>query len=91
MKIEIENGYIQYSIEEDEIIIDNIKVFRQRQGTGRMLIDKIKDISLEKNLPIGLYAEPQDDTISEDELRQFYFNLGFDECGQHRNLFTWKR
>ena len=82
--IKLDNGFVKYSIEENEITIDKIKVYEQKKGTGRKLIEEVKKIARENNLPIGLYAEPQDNTISEDELKNFYYSCGFeldaDDC-----------
>ena len=81
---ELENGYALVSIQNDEVVIDNIKVYQPRKGTGRQLIEMVKSYANELDLPIGLYAEPQDDTISEEELKQFYYSCGFeldpDDC-----------
>ena len=90
--IKLDNGFIKYSIEENEITIDKIKVYEQKKGTGRKLVEEVKKIARENNLPIGLYAEPQDNTISEDELKNFYYSCGFeldaDDCDG--KLFIWK-
>ena len=37
--IKDENGYLKYSVEDGELIIDNIKVYKQRLGTGKKLIN----------------------------------------------------
>ena len=76
-QIKIENGFLDYSIEETEITIDMIKAFQHWQGTGTELIYKLKAIARDLNLPIGLYAEPQDDTITEEGLKAFYIANGF--------------
>lgn len=77
-QIKVENGYINYTIEEDEVTIDLVKVFEPRQGTGKQLVKQVLDISYELELPCGLYAEPQDDTISLQDLQKFYYSCGFD-------------
>ena len=90
--IKLDNGFVNYSIEKNEITIDKIKVYEQKKGTGRKLVEEVKKIARENNLPIGLYAEPQDNTISEDELKNFYYSCGFeldaDDCDG--KLFIWK-
>ena len=90
--IKLDNGFLNYSIEKNEITIDKIKVYEQKKGTGRTLVEEVKKIARENNLPIGLYAEPQDNTISEDELKNFYYSCGFeldaDDCDG--KLFIWK-
>ena len=73
-----ENGYLKYTIEDDELIIDKIKVYKQRLGTGKKLIKEVKEIAAKKKLPITLYAYPQDETINEDDLKEFYYSQGFD-------------
>jgi outer membrane biosynthesis protein TonB len=40
-EIKDENGYLKYTIENGELVIDNIKVFKQRIGTGKKLINKV--------------------------------------------------
>jgi methyl coenzyme M reductase gamma subunit len=89
--IKLENGFLNYSIEENEITIDMIKAYQYGQGTGTELIYKIKQIAKELNLPIGLYAEPQDDTISEEGLKSFYIYNGFelDENDSDGKLFIF--
>ena len=90
--IKLDNGFLNYSIEKNEITIDKIKVYEQKKGTGRKLVEEVKKIARENNLPLGLYAEPQDNTISEDELKNFYYSCGFeldaDDCDG--KLFIWK-
>jgi len=89
--IKLENGFLNYSIEENEVTIDMIKAYQYGQGTGTELIYKIKEIAKELNLPIGLYAEPQDDTISEEGLKSFYIANGFelDENDSDGKLFIF--
>ena len=79
MKIEDKNGFIKYTVNKDEITLDLIKTHEKRKGTAKELIKKLKAIAREKELPIGLYAEPQDDSISESDLIEFYKKQGFDE------------
>ena len=87
----LENGYAIVSIQNNEVVIEMIKVYQQRKGTGRQLIEMVKDYANQLNLPIGLYAEPQDETITEDELKEFYYSCGFkldpDDCD--RKLFIY--
>ena len=77
-KFETKNGYALVTVDNDEVVIENIKVYEQRKGTGRQLIEMVKVYAQELGLPIGLYAEPQDDTISEDDLKDFYYSCGFE-------------
>ena len=77
-EIKDENGCLKYAIENGEVIIENIKVLKQRIGTGKKLINKVKEIAIENNLPISFYAYPQDETITDDELQKFFTSQGFD-------------
>jgi hypothetical protein len=77
-EIKNENGYLKYTIEDDEVIINNIKVYKQRLGIGKKLINQLKKIARDKDLPITLYAYPQDETINEDDLNDFYYSQGFE-------------
>jgi predicted GNAT superfamily acetyltransferase len=88
MKITDNNGYLFYHIEDGEIIIDDIKAFEQKKGTGKKLINQLKDIAIENSMPICLCSCPQDDTITQSELDQFYLSLGFTNIGA--DLFSWE-
>ena len=77
MKIETENNsYLHYSIFEDRIYIDEIESFAK--GDGSKMLKELKDISRDMNLPIELYSEPQDNTISQQDLNEFYKKNGFE-------------
>ena len=70
------NSYLIYTIHDDRIDIDNIKSYFK--GDGSILIRELKNISSKIGLPIELYSEPQDDTISQDQLNAFYEKNGFE-------------
>lgn len=77
MKITTENNsYLIYTVCEDKIYIDDIK--SHAKGDGSKLIKELKNIACEMGLPIVLYAEPQDDTISKKDLNDFYEKNGFE-------------
>ena len=90
--IKNEKGYLLYTVTDTEITLDNIKVYEQRKGIGRKMINELKDFAIELQLPIGLYSYPQDDTIEQDDLNDFYYSNGFeldpDDCDN--KLFIWK-
>jgi hypothetical protein len=88
MNITDNNGYLVYHIEDGEIIIDDIKSFIPKIGTGKKLINLLKDVSIDLGLPISLASYPQDDTISQSELNLFYLSLNFQDMGG--DIFTWK-
>lgn len=74
----MENGFVNYSVEDDEIVIDNIEVIEKRKGTGSELVKKVIEIAEEMGKNIGLCAYPQDDSIELCDLVYFYEKLGFD-------------
>jgi hypothetical protein len=76
--IKDDNGYLSYTINDDEITLDSIKSKSKRKGTATKLINELKEISRVEKKPIGLYAEPQDDSISEEDLIDFYYKNGFE-------------
>ena len=74
----------------------NAVFLKKKKKSNKMWITKTNlytsKIAREKNLPIGLYAEPQDETINEADLKNFYYSCGFefdaDDCDG--KLFIWK-
>lgn len=76
--IKNKNGFLKFSIEEGEIIIDMIEVFERRKGTGKKMIDELKSVAVKLDLPIVLIAVPQDETITKEGLINFYKSCGFD-------------
>jgi hypothetical protein len=77
MKLTTENNsYLIYTVCEDRIDIENIKSYAK--GDGSKLINELKIIACEMGLPIELYSEPQDDTISQEHLNAFYEKNGFE-------------
>jgi hypothetical protein len=69
-------SYLKYSIESDRIWIDNIKSFKK--GDGSTLIQELKKIAARLGKPIELFANPQDNSISEEDLGNFYIKNHFD-------------
>lgn len=80
MTIAVENGRLDYTVDEDmeEVIVDKIKVDVQRKGTGKKLLEEVKEIAFEFGYKVSLYAYPQDNTIDDDGLRAFYESCGFE-------------
>lgn len=92
MEIKNKNGFLKYSIEENEITLDLVKVDKKQKGTGSKLIAKLKKIAEKNNLPIGLYAEPQDDSINELDLVSFYEKNGFrQDVDSDGKLMIWRK
>lgn len=80
MKIEVENGYIKYSqddMNENELVIEMVEVLNKRKGTGTELVKKVIDIANKEGKELTLCAYPQDESISLEDLIEFYEKLGF--------------
>lgn len=95
-RLEVEGGWLNYSIEETEITLDVVCATIPRQGIGTLLVKELQSIAREKGLKIGLYAEPcalcSETNIDEDSLIEFYEKLGFekDEDDIDGKLLSWK-
>ena len=70
------NSYLNYTVFDDRIDIDHIKSYAKGDGT-RLLLE-LKNIASEIGLPVELYSEPQDNSISQEDLNSFYETNGFD-------------
>ena len=80
MRIENENGYITYSIDDmndEELVIDNIEVIEKRKGTGTKLVQQVIEIANKQNKKLTLCAYPQNNSITLSQLVNFYEKLGF--------------
>lgn len=94
-KLTTKGGWLNYTIEDDEITIDIVCAETPKKGIGTALVKKMQEIARDMELPIGLYAEPCaacDTQISEDALISFYKKLGFenDENDTDGKLLIWK-
>jgi predicted GNAT family N-acyltransferase len=79
MKITLpDSSFITYSIEDGELIIENIKAVTPRQGIGSKLVRKVLEIASQESLPCTVFTCPQDDSIDVDSLINFYESLGFE-------------
>jgi hypothetical protein len=77
MTITTQSGsYLDYTIHNDRIDLDMI--VSKKKADGSLLIKNLKTIAVGFGLPIELYSEPQDDTISQDDLNAFYEKNGFE-------------
>ena len=76
---------LQYQIDqnEGEVILENIYTPEQfrRQGAGTKLIQALLQKAYDLDMPVTGYLYQQDDSISREELVEFYENLGFDVDG----------
>ena len=84
MLINKEYGYCEYSFEEDEIgkyiHIYNLYIYFKfrRQGKAKILIHAVIDLIRKSGYDgeIQIVAEPQEDSISKEKLKNFYESLG---------------
>jgi len=80
MQIQNKYGYCEYSFERDFVHIYNLYIYPEyrKQGKAREIlqrcIDKIR--SLGYNDEIQIVAQPQENSISYECLKQFYESLG---------------
>jgi hypothetical protein len=79
--ITLGESFIEYSIDEntEEMIIENIKSYNK--GDGTKLVNMVLDIynSEYSDYELTLYAYPQDDTITLDNLVKFWEKMGFEK------------
>lgn len=79
-RLTTKGGFLNYTEEDEEIVIDLIEVTDRKKGIGTKLIEKMKEISKQKNKPLTLFAYTQDEkAITQEALEQFYEKLGFEE------------
>jgi hypothetical protein len=73
-----DSSYIKYIIQEDEVVIEDMKVATPRKGIGSQLVRKVLKFAKYKSLPCTLYACPHDDSIDIDSLVLFFESLNFE-------------
>lgn len=82
MKLEKEYGFIKYDVDdmnENEIIIELVEVTEKRKGYGTQLVKEVLNIARrEGKKAVTLCAYPQDDSITLDQLVNFYEHIGFE-------------
>lgn len=77
MRFATDNGsYAIAHVEDGELILDNIKSLTK--GDGRLLMEQVKSEAIALDVPLTLYAYPQDDSISIEGLRSFYYSCGLE-------------
>ena len=78
-KIYLKDGEIKYSVEDGIMIIDDIDVKTQKQGTGTKLMSEVENVADSLGVDkIELGAFPQNKSITSDALKDFYENLGYE-------------
>jgi GNAT superfamily N-acetyltransferase len=79
-KVETEFGYCYYSFEEDYVHIYSLYIYKnyRRHGKARgilkLAIEKIRKYGY--NGDIQIVAKPTEDSISFEDLKRFYQNMG---------------
>lgn len=80
MKIEKENGYIIYNVDDvndDEFVIEMVETYEHGKGTASELINEVISIAEAKEKKLSLCACPQDDTVDIETLIAIYSHLDF--------------
>lgn len=82
-RLDTDKGYVKYHLEDPDNsiwIIDAIEANGRRNGNGSSLLKEVEEIIRnEGGRRIELYAYPQDDSITEDELCDFYHINGYED------------
>ena len=90
-KVFCEKGFLAYSVEDDEMVIDNLEVKEKYRGHGvaRELLDyffdniELSNYSSEDEITkYSLYAYPQDDITEASRLIELYESYGFSESNE---------
>lgn len=80
--------------EGSEIVIDSVYVapHERRQGKAKEMVKEIIDNAFlnDEINTVSLYAYPDDDSIEQDTLIEFYKNIGFEEDANERGLMYYK-
>ena len=84
--------YLSYTIEDDCIYIQDIRAHKWRKGYGRRMIEELKIIARELQLPIKAYSYSSIPIQTQDSLDNFFISCGFeiDPRDSEDNLFIWK-
>ena len=81
MKIENKKGYIKYTREDNEIIIDMVYIKPEYRGKGhaRRLMNRMMNriLSWKRSIPVTLLAYGQDKDTETRRVVEFYENFGF--------------
>lgn len=90
MKNEIKKSYIEYSIENEEVVVDKLYVAPDQRGQylGHKLLTVALDYAKEIGLNLALYAEPDED-MEADKLVEYYENFGFESDSDCDQLMTY--
>lgn len=84
--------YLSYTIEDDFIIIMDIRTYKWRRGYGRRMIEELKVIARELQLPIKTYVYSSIKIQPQKSLDNFFISCGFeiDPRDSEDTFFIWK-
>ena len=87
------DGYLAYSVMEnpDFIFVEDLEVVKDSrgQGIGTELLNRIKRLGDQYNLPVKLFAYPEIGTKTQDELIDWYLSRGFEPEDIRRDLLVY--
>lgn len=86
-------GYLTYSVvtDPDFIFVENLEVNKDNrgQGAGSKLLDRIKKLSNEYNIPVRLFAYPELGSRTQSELIEWYRKRGFKSANSRQDLLEY--
>ena len=84
--------FLSYTIEDDCVHIKDIRAYKWRKGYGRRMIEELKIISRELQLPIKAYSYSSIPTQTQESLDNFFISCGFeiDHRDSEDEFFIWK-
>lgn len=87
------DGYLAYSVMEnpDFIFVEDLEVVKDSrgQGIGTELLNRIKRLGDQYDLPVKLFAYPEIGTRTQDELIDWYLSRGFEPEDIRRDLLIY--
>ena len=89
----INKSWIQYSEECGEIVIDKLFVDPSERGQrkGFKLLDIVVKYAKDQKMNVGLYAESDEpDSLSNENLVNYYRDYGFESDGDCDQLMTYE-
>lgn len=94
MKFNINNSYVQLSIddcEDNALVLDMVWVdpVDRGKGIGTKLVQMAIEYARSKDMALGLCAEPQEEGIDKERLIEWYRSLGFESHPDCDALMTY--
>ena len=86
-------GYLTYSVvtDPDFIFVENLEINKDNRGhgAGSKLLDRIKKLSNEYNIPVRLFAYPELGSRTQSELIEWYRKRGFKSANSRQDLLEY--